>query len=304
MTLVHASRILTLLVLIWAAFPYSSMSNAGVISSSNDIIVNANWLQQHLADSDILIIDVRKAEKYRVGHIQGAINLPVEKTFRQGNAKSKVADIHTIQRLFREAGIRRDLTIVVYDDDEHISAGRLFWVLEVFGVPDVKILNGGYKNWHALGLPVSLSTPAVQASDFIATVNPRDLATRLDMQLALNDNSKQLIDARKRKEYLGKASRASRFGHIPGAINIPVSKVLQPGRHSQLIKPLPELRKIYQGVDQSKIVYLYCNRGQHASLSYAVLRQLGYEVAHYDGSWIEWGNDPVLPIVSGDEKNP
>ena len=295
---------LALIALLWLALLHGGMSHADTTAMKQDVIVDARWLQQRLADDNMRIIDARAADKYLAGHIPGAVNLPVEKTFRQGNAKSKVADIHTIQQLFREAGIRRDHTVVVYDNDEHISAGRAFWVLEVFGITDVKLLNGGYKNWRAQGFPVSTTPPTVSPSDYVVTVNPRYLATKLDVELAINDNSKQLVDARTQAEYRGESSRASRFGHIPGAINIPVRKVLQSGKHSRLIKPLSELRNIYQGIDQSKIVYLYCNRGEHASLSYAVLRHLGYQVAHYDGSWLEWGNDPAMPIETGKQPAP
>lgn len=279
----------------------SGLLTTGAIADESataaQLIIDAEWLQQHLDDENLLIVDAREPERYEAGHITGAVNLPVEKTFRQSDTGSKVASLQMIQRLFRQVGIRHDQTVVVYDDDEYINAGRLFWVLEVFRHQHVKLLNGGYHDWQRRKFPVSKQTPAITPSEFVAGIEPERLAAKLDILLALEDSSKQLVDARKEEDYRGIKSKSSRYGHIPGAVNIPVDRALSIHDNSKLIKPLSSLRQIYSGIPKDKKIYLYCNRGKEASLSYTILRQLGYDVAHYDGSWIEWGNNNDLPIV-------
>ncbi len=266
-------------------------------AGENRLIVDVNWLKQYKNQPDVVVIDVRSARLYRQGHIPGAVNIPVSETFNPVKNTDRVANMTHIQQLFSNAGLKPDNTLVLYDAGSHIDAGRTFWVFEVFGHKKVKLLSGGFPAWTLnKNNPVSKKTPEITKTQYIPQLKPERMITRLSMQLALENRDRIIIDARSKEEYLGKKSIASRAGHIPGAINIPWDQNFTRSNGIEQLKSIDELKALYSPLDKNKKIYLYCNKGKQSSLSYLVLRQLGYDVGHYDGSWFEWGNNQFLPI--------
>ncbi len=260
------------------------------------IVVEVAWLAENIHKENVIVVDARTRAAYLNGHIPGAVSIPVSETFSKTDNTYKVGGLKYIRELFGRAGISHDKTLVVYGDDSYLDAGRVFWVFEVYGHEDLKLLNGGYDAWVKTGHhPVSKDEPVITETDYIPRINPERLSTQLSVRLAIDDDSKLLLDVRSREEYIGMSSRAKRYGHIPGAVNAPWYDMFVMVDGVRMIKPDAALRKLYGDVGDKKI-YTYCNRGEHASLTYTVLRQLGYDVAHYDGSWLEWGNDDDLPI--------
>ena len=260
------------------------------------ILVDINWLNQHLHDNNFIVIDARSEDEYLKGHIPDAVNIPVMKTYNPVDLKDRVANLQYIKQLFRQAGIRNEETIVIYDNSEYMNAGRVFWVFEVYGHDHVKLLNGGMALWKNKNLPISTESVKVTPSKYVPMIEPGRLITRLDMRLAIEDDNKLIIDARTHDEFIGKQSNSSRFGHIPGASSIPFDENFHLVDGVKVLKPMDELKKIYSNIQTDKKVYTYCNKGKQSSFTYALLRQLGYDAAHYDGSWYEWGNDSALPI--------
>ena len=273
-----------------------TLSCFSAYAQDNDILVDINWLSRHLHDDNVIIVDVRTKKEYLQNHIPSAVNIPVMKTYNPVYPKDRVANLPYIRKLFSQAGIGSEQTIVIYDNNEYINAGRVFWVFEVYGHKNVKLLNGGFALWQKKNYPLSNEAVKVTATDYVPTIEPERLITRLDMRLAIEDESKVIVDARSYDEYIGKRSIASRFGHIPHAKNIPADVNFDMVDGVKVLKPVSELKKIYGNLEHGKKIYTYCNKGKGSSLIYALLRQLGYDTAHYDGSWFEWGNDATLPI--------
>lgn len=130
----------------------------------------------------------------------------------------------------------------------------------------------------------------------MASIQSNKLTTRVHAHLAIDDSSKVLIDARPTEEYLGKKSIARRFGHIPNAVSIPWDENIVRVKGGFASKTIPELEDIYKQFSKDKKIITYCNKGRQSSFTYFVLRRLGRNVSHYDGSWFDWGNAENLPI--------
>lgn len=277
------------------------IQNSVLANGLSSKFVSSSWLDGWMNDksinSHLIIIDSRSEKKYKAGHIPGAINLPVSKTFEKNARKNFIAPVSELREMFSAAGLDLKKDVLVYDDGELIDAARMIWILETFGHSNVSILNGGYKNWINLGYAHSDKPVLPQPSLFIPSITPERLANRLNTRMAIDNEKVTIVDARSNKEYMGLESKAARKGHIPTAVNIPWDDhytKLEDGRI--LMKSRDELEVLYQNVDKKSKVIAYCNKGKQSALSHLVMRELGFDVAAYDGSWFEWGNDYSLPI--------
>lgn len=288
--------VLFLLMLFVPLSAIAASALVGEASPSQQLLVESLWLQKHQYDPSVVVVDVRSAQQYQQGHIRGAVSIPTNLTYRQKDKTDRIGSIAYIQELFGAAGIDQQTDVVLYDDGTFIDAGRVFWVFEVYGHRRVAVLNGGYLGWTAKDYEVSLHAVPRKARKFVASIQPERLATRLHVRLAMNDISKVLIDARPEEEYLGKKSESRQFGHIPNAVSVPWDRNIIMVEGIPMSKALPELENIYKGFSKDKQIITYCNKGRQSSFTYFVLRRLGRDVSHYDGSWFDWSNDQNLPI--------
>ena len=253
-------------------------------------------LKQQLQDKNLIILDTRKSEDYQAGHIQGALNYPVQLTYENQSLNGKISQPVQTQKIFRSLGLSKSSQVVIYDDGQLVDAARLFWVLEVYGLTQVKVLDHGFDSWLSRKYPVSLETAEAMPSKYIATINHKRLASKFTTQLATRNSNQLIIDARKISDYIGKTSSAKRFGHIPTAINIPASHNISQSEQYGSLKPVDMLARVYGDIPKNKKIVIYCAIGRVSSSNYLALRELGYDVANYDASWNEWGNDFSLPI--------
>ena len=274
------------------------------ISTLPGVLVSASWLLHHQDEPDLLIIDVRLEEQYKAGHIPGAVPVPVASLNGHGdNGERDLASVPALEKALREAGVTMSQRVVVYDGAvDYRPASRVFWALEVHGLPSVAVLNGGLPAWQSLeNSSLSTTTPTVTPSRFVAELKPDRIATKLHVLQVSSTGEASLVDSRSAAEYRGDETKGARAGHIRGAKNYDFNNNLDTtsvgGQCS--LEDLDTLAETYADLPKDEKVITYCNSGNRASVTYLSLRALGYDVAVYDGGWIEWSEYPQLPIETG-----
>lgn len=273
-----------------------------------DVLVSTDWVAEHLDDPNVRIIESDEdVLLYEVGHIPGAVKVDWH-TDLQDPVVRDYLDVSAFEELLSSFGIDNDTTLIFYGDKNNWWATYAFWVFQLFGHTNAKIMDGGRQKWIDEERELTREVPNYPETDY--TVDERDdseiRAFRNYVLEFIESPSAQLVDVRSPAEYKGEKLHmedypqegALRGGHIPGASNIPWSRAVG---EAGTFKPAEELRGIYideQGLDPDQEVVAYCRIGERSSHSWFVLKYLlGFEnVRNYDGSWTEWGNLVQVPI--------
>lgn len=284
------------------------LANQLASAAAADVLVTTDWLEKNLKNAELRILEVSvDPGQFERGHIPGAFNLSWH-TDLVDPVKRDITSRENLQALLRKAGVNSDSTIVIYGDNNNWFAAWGAWVLDIYGVQNVKLLDGGRKKWEAEGRPLSAKATVAKAGSIeVGTANLQLRAFLPDVVKAANSNAEdvKLVDIRSPDEYAGKifapagvAELSVRAGHVPGAVNVPWSQAVAA---DGTFKSADELRKIYAavGVDGSKPVITYCRIGERSSHTWFALKKiLGYDVRNYDGSWTEYGNSVGVPVVN------
>ena len=278
-----------------------------------DVLVSTTWLAEHLKDPGIRIIESDEdVLLYHTGHIPGAQKIDWHTDLNDPVMRDYVSR-EQFQSLLRAKGIDDNTTVIFYGDRNNWWATYAFWVFQLFGFTNAKILDGGRSKWEAEGRPMSTEDPHFPPTAYVAPqrVDEKIRAFQADVRAHLG-TAGRLVDVRSPQEFTGEKLHmpdypqegAMRGGHIPGAKSVPWARA---ANNDGSFKTAAELRDIYEkekGLKASDDVIAYCRIGERSSHTWFVLTYLlGYrKVRNYDGSWTEWGNTVRAPIEQGPEK--
>ena len=264
------------------------------------LVVEPEQLERHLADPRLLLIEVSSPQSQTSGCIPGALRLDYSALVSgEPPATGLLPDEAHLTELFSALGLTVENHVVAYDDERNARASRLLWTLEAIGHSAYSLLNGGLRAWRSEQRPLASAPREPVRSTYQAKLrNPAARAGRDHILRHLDDDHTLVLDVRSSAEYLGKDVRASRGGHIPGAVNLEWTQLIDPDNPPRLRAPA-ELRALLDahGITPDKTIIPHCHSHQRSAHTYIVLKSLGYpDVRAYDGSWSEWGNGADLPI--------
>ncbi len=278
-----------------------------------DALVSTDWLASHLNAPDVRVVDGtyfmaesgRNARaEYQACHIPGAVFFDIDEIADTGSDLPHMLPApEKFSSRMRNLGLGDGNRIIVYDAHGLMSAARVWWMLRVFGHRDVAVLDGGLPKWLAEQRPVEDLPPAPRQRHFNATYDHTLIRDADQLQVNLRTGREQVIDARSAERFAGTAPDprpGRRPGHIPGALNLPYTELLDPVTGTVLPAERLQERFAASGLDFSKPVTASCGSGITACVLALALHLIGKDnVAVYDGSWAEWGRIKELPVATG-----
>lgn len=274
--------------------PAQTRTDQPQANARNNMLVSTAWLQEHLADRDLVIVYVgRSRSSYDAGHIPGSRFLALDKIVEQhDDSLNELPPVAVLQAVFESVGVGDDSKVVLYGEGGGLLAARAYFTLDYLGHTDrAALLDGGLEKWVAEERPTDRYPVRAPRTYFTANVQPQILVTTSHIREITISNSGDylLLDARPPQEYDGwVASEAvPKAGHLPGAQSLYWKTLL---KSDSSLLDIAQLQQAFAqvGAQSDREVMTYCRTGMQSSFAYFVAKYLGYRAAMYDGSVYEW----------------
>jgi thiosulfate/3-mercaptopyruvate sulfurtransferase len=280
---------------------------AAAKESDAPLIVSTAWLAEHLHDPQLVVFHVGSSvREYKKGHVPGARFLWTQ-SLAQSTPELTLEIPPALQAdsVISKLGVDSGVRIVLTFAGGNISpVTRVLFTLDYMGLRGrVSLLDGGLDVWKAEGRPVSQETPSFKEGSFRCRPHPSSVVDADWIMAHRQDGSVKVVDARGAQFYKGQGGGMPRAGHIPGAVSIPFSSVVD---STNKFKDEAGLARIFSdaGIRPGDTVVTYCHIGQQATVLYLTARRLGHEALLYDGSFEDWSMRDELPVAAGQDEKP
>lgn len=270
--------------------------------ASNDYLTDIKWLEDNMSKDNVVVLDARKPDDYKKGHIKGAINAPwqgfANMTGKSGDKNwGTLLPSDKLAEKFGKLGINKDKTVVVYGNkDAWGEDGRLVWMFKMAGI-NAKMLNGGFDLWSDQKKEVVTDIPTPKETKMELTSLKDDSLNISTDQVKSKLDKAKIVDARAEDEFKGATKFGeARGGHLPKAISLPFNKVYNT---DGTIRDNKELEQIFKdaGLNKEDEIITYCTKGIRSAHLALIMKMVGYNnVKNYDASFYDWAGDASNPL--------
>ena len=262
-------------------------------------VVQADWLKQHLGDSDVVVLHLAQTRReYTTEHIPGARFVWLGDIAPSNpDLSTELPSVAKLDSVLESVGVGDRSRIVVYGAQLTPLVARLAITLDWLGAGDrTSVLDGGLAAWKAAGGAVTTDVPVWKRGSFTPRVRRETIVDADFVKANPETAGVKVLDARAPNFFAGQGGGMPRPGHIPGASNIAFNSLLD---EKGMLKPTESLAGLFTaaGAKPGDRVVTYCHVGQQASLLWLAARQAGYRASMYDGSFEDWSGRPELPVV-------
>ncbi|SES32787.1 sulfurtransferase [Salipaludibacillus aurantiacus] len=274
-------------------------------------IVDSDWLAGRLNQADVAVVDCRFNLKdpdagkkaYDKEHLPGAVYMDLEKDLSgpvgKHGGRHPLPSLEGFSLMVGNAGISKEKTVVIYDDQAGAMASRLWWMLTYAGHPRAYVLKDSFSEWKRKGYDTTSEVPEPDPVTFIPEVHPSMLVNAGDLKGKLNHVL--LIDSRNKERYEGRSEPIDPVaGHIPGAVQENwEERTDERGVWKRADQHAKDLKKY---IETGKELVVYCGSGVTACVNVLALTEAGAKPRLYAGSWSDWISYEGAPVARA-EKN-
>lgn len=276
-------------------------------------LVDAQSLLTGIADPDLRLFDCRFSladpeagrRAYAEGHLPGAADADLDAHLSSPigptTGRHPLPDPARLAAWLGDGGVSTRTRVVVYDDAGGGFAVRLWWLLRWIGHDRVALLDGGLQAWLAAGGALTREVPRHEPEELIARpVDTRWITTEA-LAADLTTGRLTLIDARAPERFRGDQEPIDPVaGHIPGAINLPLTDNLGADGRFHCAERLRERFTRAIGQTPASSVVHSCGSGVNACHNLLAMELAGLHGSRlYAGSWSEWVRSPERPVATG-----
>jgi thiosulfate/3-mercaptopyruvate sulfurtransferase len=272
------------------------------MSAAFPSIINIEELLK-IQDS-ILLIDARAGantfENYQKEHLKNARFVDLNRDLASipenpaNGGRHPLPSSEEFAATLSTLGISTTDHVVVYDDKNGSNfAARFWWMMRAIGHEKIQVLNGGYQAAIQAGFPTNSGIETFEKTAYPSQEWKLPLANIEEVEKARKNDQNIIIDVRDRNRYEGLTEPLDLIaGHIPGAINVPLTENLNENGLFKSADELAEKYKVILGNKKTENTIVHCGSGVTACHTLLAMDYAGLPIPKlYVGSWSEWSRN-------------